>query len=48
MNKKIIILVLVTANCILELIFVFRNTQEGFTNYYRCEKRPLVEYTKKS
>ncbi len=26
----------------LELIFVFfGNTQEGFTNYYRCEKRPL-------
>lgn len=43
MNKKIIILALVTAIIVmLELIFVFfRNTQEGFTNYYRCEKRPL-------
>ena len=43
MNKKIIILVLVTAIIVmLELIFVFfRNNQEGFTNYYRCEKRPL-------
>ena len=43
MNKKIIILVLVTAIIVmLELIFVFfRNTPEGFTNYYRCEKRPL-------
>ena len=43
MNKKIIILVLVTAIVVmLELIFVFfRNNEEGFTNYYRCEKRPL-------
>jgi hypothetical protein len=43
MNKKIIILTLVTAIIVmLELIFVFfRNTPEGFTNYYRCEKRPL-------
>ena len=43
MNKKIIILSLVTAIIVmLELIFVFfRNNQEGFTNYYRCEKRPL-------
>jgi hypothetical protein len=43
MNKKIIILALVTAIIVmLELIFVFfRNTPEGFTNYYRCEKRPL-------
>lgn len=43
MNKKLIILALVTAIIVmLELIFVFfRNTQEGFTNYYRCEKRPL-------
>lgn len=43
MNKKIIILILVTAIIVmLELIFVFfRNTPEGFTNYYRCEKRPL-------
>jgi len=43
MNKKIIILVLVIAIVVmLELIFVFfRNNEEGFTNYYRCEKRPL-------
>ena len=43
MNKKLIILALVTAIIVmLELIFVFfGNTQEGFTNYYRCEKRPL-------
>ena len=43
MNKRLVILALITAIIILiELIFVvFRNNQEDFTNYYRCERRPL-------
>ena len=49
MNKRLIILALITAILVfIELVFVvFRNNTEDFTNYYRCERRPLGGIYKK-